>query len=1038
MKAYYKDIYKEISKTKGRFISIMLIVAIGVAFFTGVSSSSPMMQENINDYYEEYSFRDFEIISTLGLVDDDLNAISELDSVEHVVGQKTQEAVITLNNEQIAIMLRSIPEEDSVNNYKVLEGRLPEANNEIVVQVAKFGEGAVKVGDTITIDNPNTDLSEVLETTTFEVVGLVNNVNDISLELGNSSLANGKITAVFGVDPSLFKSDIYTSALVSLNETSNYNRFSDEYLAYLESEQSTFEDLGDVQVEKRREEIYNEVMEQVNAAKAELAQQKAEVSAKFNEGYMQIDNAIIELNKGLDALEAGKDTAFTAYNDALIEIDNKIAETETALDSLNELAASWPTTKAELDKKIVEINEQISIIEAQLADETTPNKDELQAQLVALQASLAAINEQITKAEASIASIPTLESALAALAEGKVTAKTEYDKAVGEIDTKINEINVAIVELQDQRVVLAEQEEEANKQFLEAEQEIINQEAKLDELGDAKWFVLTPEQNYSYMDYKNATIQMASIAQIFPLFFILVAMLVCSTTMSRMVEEQRGFIGTMKALGYQNGKIAAKYLFYAVSASLVGSILGSIIGITLFPMIIYTAWQMMFNVPDPVIFIDYPLIIQAILIFVVVISVVTYLSAYSALKEVPSSLMRPKAPKAAKRILLERIGFIWKRLSFSEKVSARNIFRYKKRFFMSVVGIAGCFALLLAGFGIRDSISGIVNQQFEEIIEYQGEIKFDPNISEELKDDLLAEINSIEGVEETLATDLQQVIINMNNKDQGANLIVLNSDEELQDFFNLEDVYGNEIGMVENGVIISNKIAKSLDLKVNDTFEVEYDDLTYELKVGAIFNNYIGHYVILNDAQYQSALKQAPKDNGILFKIEDGFDQEEVARQINDLNNISSLNLYERIATSFGNTINSLNIVVLVLIISAGLLAFVVLYNLTTVNVSERTREIATIKVLGFYQKEVEAYVFRENIVLTFIGCFVGVFLGIALHRYIMTIVEQDMVIFGKEIYWYSYLLSVIITFFFAFLVNYKMKKPLKNIEMVESLKSVE
>ena len=544
------------------------------------------------------------------------------------------------------------------------------------------------------------------------------------------------------------------------------------------------------------------------------------------------------------------------------------------------------------------------------------------------------------------------------------------------------------------------------------------------------------------MDYGASANKIGDIANVFPVFFFLVAALVCLTTMTRMVDEQRGNIGTLKALGYSKLSISSKYIVYAAVASTLGALVGLAIGVVLFPTVIFYAWGIMYTVPKVKLLLDLPLSIISILVAVSVTTLAAVLACYKELIETPSLLMRPKAPKEGKRIFLERISFIWKRMNFTEKVTARNIFRYKKRFFMTVIGISGCTALLLAGFGIKDSISTIASKQFGEIIKYDSQVSIDKDSTLTEKEDLFDKYKNDSRVEDISEMSTFNSKAIDDGEDKSVKLIVPKNISEFKDFISLRERSSQkEIQLDNSGVVITEKLSKSLGVKKGDKITIENEDGDRkEVEVSAISEMYVDHYVFMSPEYYKSTFGVTNEINALALKLNDTSTkvEEVLGTELMDNDIVKSVSFYSGLVNNFDNMISSLNIVVIVLIVSAGALAFVVLYNLTNVNVSERLREIATIKVLGFYDNEVSAYVYRENLVLTAIGSIVGLALGTILHRFIMITVEFDAMMFGRNINILSYLIAVVITMGFAILVNLVMYKKLKKIPMVESLKSVE
>ncbi|MDD3240470.1 MAG: ABC transporter permease [Lachnospira sp.] len=566
----------------------------------------------------------------------------------------------------------------------------------------------------------------------------------------------------------------------------------------------------------------------------------------------------------------------------------------------------------------------------------------------------------------------------------------------------------------------------------------------LEDSDQWKWYGLSRKEIYSFRDYESSANRMAAIATVFPLFFFFVAGLVCLTTMTRMVDEQRELIGTYKALGYGKFAIAYKYMMYALIASVSGGIIGCMIGLRLFPTVVYNTWNIVYEMPKISYDSHWGLSIIAIASMVLVTVLATLYACVHELSAMPSMLMRPKAPKKGKKILLEHLPFVWKRFSFTMKVTMRNLFRYKKRFVMTVVGIAGCTALLMAGFGIKDSISSLVTKQYQEILQYDMEMTFSGSADNEMKESLYQDLKQDSRIN-TYMTDYSyssEVYSDASDESKTASISVVSDKEQYKQFVAFRKRRGNQsVPLDDQGVLISEKLSNDLHVKKGDVITLEDGTgAEYQVVVSGIIEMYVNHYVFMSDAYYEQITGKKVNPNRILGKMTDSSVEAEnlTGEKYLAMDAVSSITFFTANIDKFNNMIKSLNIITYVLIVSAASLAFVVLYNLTNVNISERIREIATIKVLGFYDVEVGSYVYRENALITIIGSIAGIFLGVLLHGYIMKTVELDAVMFGNAIHWSSYVISLVLTMIFAAFVNLVMYKRLQRIPMVESLKSIE
>ncbi|WP_317852108.1 FtsX-like permease family protein [Paraclostridium sp. AKS73] len=596
-------------------------------------------------------------------------------------------------------------------------------------------------------------------------------------------------------------------------------------------------------------------------------------------------------------------------------------------------------------------------------------------------------------------------------------------------------------ELEKGQATYLKNKKEVEFKLQKAQDEIDREEKKIKDIKNGKWYILDRNTNYGFVDYKNSANSIESISKIFPVFFFSLSALICLTTMTRMVDEQRINIGTMKALGYDTGSIMLKYILYSLLASVLGSVLGNLIGLTVFPSVIYNAYaSMTYTLPKVTLVFSVRLIVLSTLIAILTTTLASVYSCYKELKEVPSMLMRPKAPTEGKRILLERISFIWNRLNFTQKVTFRNLFRYKKRFFMTVIGIAGCSALLLTGFGIKDSISSIVDNQYGQIIKYNLTLNYGKDVDKNSKNKEEKVIDSDDRINNCLNIKNKSYKVISNSVEKDVNIVVPENINEINKFITLKNRVSNKKYTLNNkGVFITEKLAKLLKVKDGDSIVLKNEDnKEFKVKVSGIVENYVGHYLYMSPKLYKNTFNENVKFNEVLINTKDGISQDKLGKDMMNLDNINSATFNTSAKSSFSDMITNLNSVVILIIVSAGALAFIVLYNLTNVNISERIREIATIKVLGFYDNEVSSYVFRENIILTVIGTILGLILGVFLHRFIMTTAELEFVMFGRDIKPISFILSGMLTFIFATLVNLCMYFKLKKVKMVESLKSVD
>lgn len=1077
-RALWKDVLREIRKSFSRFFSIFAIVAIGVAFFAGVRVSAPVMKNTADHYYDTYNLMDLTIMSTIGMTSEDVDAIRELDGIEGVYGSHSIDVLYTDHNQQQVYKLMSYPmnakqtDKDYINQLHVVEGRLPQNENECVVEYSNLNGTDTRLGKTITFTSGNDDkLEKSLKNTEYKVVGIVTTPYYLSYELGSSTIGNGTVDHYAMIPDTNFTSDYFTEVYVTMNGAKVPNSYTDAYFDIIDPKTTEITALGEDRAAMRFDEIKQDALKKVEDGRKEYEANKAKFETEIKNGKQKLEDAKEELILGQANLQTESSIAESTVQQKeqelqqteklLTQLENKYDEIRTYYDTQQQ---KWNAESDKLQKQINEakanlskLDEQIAEVEQQLQN---PDLTELERKLLEEKKKTLETTREYAEPTLSM-----LEQQMSAMEETLNVTKAQMDEISAQIETAQQQVETGKQQLSDAKKALTVQSESAQQQIVSGkaeikagEEEIAKQEkdgyAKLQEAKEEldraeedihkmetpSWYVLDRNSHYSYMDYGSAADRMSAIAKIFPVFFFLVAALVCLTTMTRMVDEQRQEIGTLKALGYSKMDIALKYIVYAAIASIFGGIAGAVLGMSIFPAVIFNAWNIMYTLPKVQLYADIGLAAFAIAL----VSCITVLSAFAAvykeLIETPALLMRPKAPKNGKKILLERIPFIWKRFSFIYKVTARNIFRYKKRFLMTVIGISGCTALLLAGFGIRDSISEIAVRQYGELFKFDMSMSYSKGASVSEKEEDLNALKKESGVENATSMALYHGFYDEDGEDKGIDLYVPTDVKNFPDFVSLIDPDSEEeVKLSDEGAVISEKLAKDKGLKEGDTLEIDNGDgVKKEVKIAGITENYVGHVLYMTPAYYKSVYHKTPQDTTMFALLKNSADSQELANKFMQKETIDSVSIYSDLADTFENMISSLNIVVVVLTVSAGLLAFVVLYNLTNVNISERLREIATIKVLGFYDKEVNAYVYRENIFLTLIGSLTGLLLGIVLHHLIMSLAELDTVMFGRNIEPFSFIISVVITMLFAVIVNLVMYRKLKNIPMVESLKSVE
>mgnify|MGYP002616181126 FL=1 len=1195
-KALRKDFYMEIRKSMGRFLSIFFIVAIGCAFFAGIRSSEPDMRYSGDAYFDRKNLMDLQVISTMGLTDEDVEAIEKLDGIEKAEAGYSVDALCTEGDNQIVMHVMSLL--PSMNQVQVENGRLPEKSDECVVDADFLSKSTLKIGDRVTLssgtDKPVTDS---LKEDTFTIVGSVSSPCYIGFQRGSTTIGSGNISAFLCVPEESFCMEVYTEIYAQVKGAEKLTAFTDQYDQRIDSVMKEVEAIKEEREKARYDEIVTEASEkladaekEITDAEAELEQGKAEAQEKLTAAREKLENAQKELEQAkkelassqakiasskeeleqaqkelnessgkiaagekelneksialatlkeqkdtlqgqLAALEqqkeelSGQKTTLEAQKRTLQEGQKNLLDTQAVLqqqisrlkaekEDLNaegirlseeketlqkeyeELKSQYEASgdteilkqveakKAQLDEVNAKIAENSAKIEQNktLLETVESQMDPLEEKLVQMKNGLEQTETALEKISAGLSEIEAgqeqmqtgltqmesyissgefqLQAAREQLESGKnqiLSGQRQIEDAKKRIADGEEQIQAGIKQIQDGETGLADGwieyqdgERQANAEIADGEAQIAD--AKV-QLADAKkeieqiekptWYIYDRSHLPEYSGYGDNADRMKAIGEVFPLIFFLVAALISLTTMTRMVEEERTLIGTLKALGYSKKSIAAKYLGYAVIATLTGGIFGVMIGEKILPYIIITAYKIMYrHLPD--VEIPYNLYYGVLACVAALLCTVaaTIFSCMKELKEQAAELMRPPAPKQGKRVFLEYIPFLWKRLNFTWKSTVRNLMRYKKRFFMTIFGIGGCMGLMLVGFGLKDSISSIVPLQYEDIQLYDGNVILQSDVTMQEKQEVYEALEKNSQVVATAEDLLQKITIEHDGVSKEVYLNVPENVEKFSDFVVLQDRTTKEkYQLTDKGAVLTEKMAKELGVSAGDTVTIkEENEKERTVKISQICENYMSHYLYMTPAVYKAAYGKEPEYNSIYYRTEGRTtkEAESVGEAALKLDGALSVSYTTELRQQVDDMLQSLDIVIVVLIISAGMLAFVVLYNLNNINITERKRELATLKVLGFYDKEVTEYVYRENILLTLIGSVFGMLLGKILHRFIIVTVEIDSVMFGRNINTISFVYAFLLTVVFSLFVNGVMYFKLKKINMVESLKSVE
>lgn len=1131
--AYKKSITREILSSKARFISILAIIFLGVAFYAGIKSSGPDLKESINEFFSEQNLMDSKIVSSIGLNDNDLKLLENNDKILDYYATHSVDVNLTNTNNVVRFMEYDSSDSTIMNKLIVTEGRLPENSGEIALDENSLKENKnLKIGDDYTIES-DVDLDEYFNKKTFKIVGFVQSPMYIeNISRGTTTVGKGSIDYFAILNSSDISMDVYTEIYVRFKNVEDIGSYSDEYKEKMEENNKYLEGLYSNRVIERIEEIKLEAKKELDKAYKEIedGEKKLEDAQKeiddgkiqLSDGKNQYEEAIEKYNQeikngelkliegekqlvdGQNELEKQKEQFLSGeikLQSAKVELDNakqeflnqgidptkSTQEYDKQIDSLNILITTYdslskdikettsnlkegdkiPNEKIQYWKGIISnpslglnglsdlvngleqnpenISLALNISKAvEDANKTlSENKSKLEilvSGIIKYQQGVTAYEEQVNIFNEGKIKLEEAEKQLdngkeeiikgkADLEEGKKQGQLELDKAKKELEDS------------EQKLLDGEKEIKENREkLIDGRKEIDKEKEKLNDLDDSKYYFFDREDNPGYSTYKGSIDSLDKIASVFPVFFFLVAALICLTTMTRMVEENRVEIGTLKALGYRDLEIARKFIVYAALASIVGSVLGIVIGSSALPYIIKQAYSSSFTLPDVNIYFYPSYVIQSLVASIVCTVGAALIVLKGELLENPSNLMRTKAPKLGKKILLERITPLWERLNFNQKVTFRNLFRYKQRMLMTILGISGCMAMLVAGLALEKSTSSVMDIQFGKLIKYDAMVVFNDKNIEKENEEYNEALKSLKGYESSLNIYQDSVTFSKEGiSKQTATMYVPENTDDLNDYILLNDrENGTQYKLSNNGVIINEKLAKILNASVGDNIIVtDSDNNDHEVKVDNIVENYAGHYIYLSPSYYKEIFNNDPIYNAQLLKLNsDREDDNKLSTTLMDNDKVINVTLASKMRSLSESA--DLGLVMIVIIVASGSLAFVVLYNLININVSERIREISTIKVLGFYDSEVAMYIFRENIILTILGILAGSFLGKILYVFLVSTAEMDNMMMIPTVDMIGYVISGLITMFFAILVMIMMHLKLKKVNMVDALKSIE
>ncbi len=1104
MKAYSKDIFETIRKERKRFIAIAIIVMLGVTMVTGIKAGCDDLLYSADRFFDEQKLHDIAIQSTLGLTDEDVAVLSDLDGVEYAEGFYSEIVKLRVDGINKTAEVKMITD-SGINMPYVLEGILPVNPGEIAVTQDYLNQTGKQIGDTLVFEEDMEDeeedeaeaseedddelsfeLEEEVEEPTFAdtecvITAVVVDPTSVNLTEGAAASMRSSTGAdyIFFVPKAAVNSDVYSAVFLKLAGTEAVLCYSDDYKNIVNAVVDEIAAQIQLGREKARtDEVVDEANDKIADAEETMNEEFAKADKEIADAKAEIEDAKAEIADGERELAEKTAEADSEFAKAKQEIEDAKAELlhgegeliaaeaelEAGLAEISVGETEIATNRAVLEGAQAEIDAgraELESAKAQLAameEAMGIQMPEAWAEIAANEAALDAAQAQVDAGKAELAAgEAALAAARAQLEAGRTQIEDgwsaiyygweELEKGIKELNEQeadaYKKIEEGRQELEDGKVELADGEKELyenvaeyNDKRAEAEEKLADAKAEIADLDTAKWYILDRDNMSGYNNIYTDSSAISVLGKIIPIIFLVVAILISLTTINRMVEEDRSLLGTYQALGYTDGEICGKYNIYALCASAVGGLLGLVCGYIILPQVIFIVFGNMYVLPQYWMHFDWAYGIGGPLLFVVVIVLTAWYTCKAALKNMPAELMRPKAPRAGSRVFLEYIGFIWNRFSFLNKVTARNLFRYKKRLFMTVFGIAGCTGLLITGFAIKDTITELMPRQYGEIFHFEMMAVTQPDDFEKLIEfaDSKAEILDY------LSLKIDTVTLkNVDGATDSVQLYVVPDGLDVSGYVNLQNIENKEtLTVPENGVLVTRNSGQMLKFGEGDNIYLQDMQLKqFEFKVAAINENFMGNFVFMSQSTYEKTFGEY-EENAVLSKLSPDIDQVAFVENLGQEDWVLSVMSTQAMKDDFETVFGLINMVVYVIIFLSASLAFVVLFTLSTTNISERERELATIKVLGFFDNEVHLYVNKETIILTMIGILCGIPLGTALGHALTAVLAMPAIYFAVTIYKVSYGIAIVLTLVFALIVNSITNRSLNRIDPVEALKSIE
>lgn len=1094
-RAFRKDIWRTIAQSRKRFISILVICALGVTMVTGLRASCFDLRASADAFFNSQQLYDISIQSTLGLNAEDVHELANIEGIDKAEGTWEETTYTDAGSQRLSVDVKALST-DGINTPYIIEGSLPTKENEVAVTQNFLTTTGLSLGDTVTLEKNNDAVFKRIDyTITASVIDpteLTNPTGPIAIRASTSSDCCFFVTQD-AVDPEM--TDTFTAIYLTASNTQGVSCYSDEYTTTIDKLVNRIEDIRADRELARTNEIKQDAHATIDEEEATAQDEFASAESQLADAQKQIDDGWAELNaskeqlaSGQQKLESGQaqlDEQAAQLADARTQLEDGLAQ---VAEGRTQLEASIEPGKAAIN---TQIDAQIDQLNEQFDNPSNPETDlpaeMYQQYLAALQQIESARTEALNSFDATIAenraTLDTTEQQLRQQLDQVATGEAALSAGRAQLDSSKQELATGTEQLANGEAELRASQEELDSQRSEYEaskadalQQIADARTEVDEIEQAQWYVQTRESNAGYSSVESDASSIEAIGLVFPVVFIIVAVLIALTTITRMVEEERSLIGTYKSLGYNRYTILMKYLTYALGASLLGGLLGEFCGFIVFPTFLFSVvFEAMYQIPEYLYSFDTFYGIGSILFFIVGIVGAAVIACRSELKQTPAALMRPKAPKAGSRILLERITPLWKRMSFLNKVTARNIFRYKKRFLMTIFGIMGCMALLVCGFAIRDSVHALPDMQYNDINRYDvlavvNQDDFDSSLTTLEEDSWISEVQPLgidsvtvsaatadangsadvttseSGAEaaETSESNTETTSTNSanaNSTKESLQLFIVPDGAPLTDFINTRTSADSPCELTNSGILLTRNAAELLGVGTGSNVHIETSTLDQaNVPVQNVIDNYLGNAAYITESTYKEYFGNTADLNGFFINLasNDAAQQETFADELASNETFMSVTSTQKMSEEFSQSFQLINTVVYVIIVLAAALAFVVLFTLSTTNISERIRELATIKVLGFRKREVNHYVNKETILLTALGMITGIPLGYAFSQSLTYVLKMPSIYFAVTIEPISYVYACALTLFFAWLVALLSNRTLTKIDMIEALKSVE